>query len=305
MSKGILLLGSEGFIGGAMKRMLNPMEEFHALTRADVDLADHRMVLEVLKEFKPRIVINAAGRVAGIQGNIDFPADLMLDNTEVSISVLRACHEVSIPIVIQFASACVYPLDEVRASRPEDIGTGKIEQTSASYATAKIHAIEMVRAFRRQYGHNWCTFIPTNLYGPGDWNHGSGGHVAAMLMEKFIVAKREQRSSVEVWGDGLSNRTFLHVDDLADAVNFYLQTAHWEDDAVNVSGDQEISIGDLANMICRIVGFEGSIVFNELMPNGARRKLLDDSYLRGLGWRPSIELNEGLISYFKEYSERI
>ncbi len=221
MNRRILLLGSEGFIGGAMKRVLEPLEDLRALTRADVDLTDYKMVAEILEEFKPRTVINAGGRVAGIQGNIDFPADLMLDNTEISISVLRACHERSIPMVIQFASACVYPLNDLHASKPDEIGTGKIEQTSASYAMAKIHAIEMVRAYRKQYQHDWYTFIPSNLYGPGDWNHGSGGHVAAMLMEKFITAKRDHKSSVEVWGDGHSKRNFLHVDDLADAVKFF------------------------------------------------------------------------------------
>lgn len=301
----VLLLGSEGFIGGAMKRVLTRAEHVRALTHADVDLADFRMVEEVLREIRPTTVINAAGRVAGIQGNVDYPADLMLDNTEISISVMRACHQQAIPHLIQFASACVYPLNEVSASRPEEIGMGQIEQTSVSYAMAKIHAIEMIRAYRRQYAHDWRTFIPSNLYGPGDWKHGPSGHVAAMLMEKFIVAKRDDKPTVEVWGDGKSKRSFLHVDDLASAVDFSLQAAHGDNDVVNVSGDQEISIGDLAVLISRIVGFEGAIVFNERMPNGARRKLLDDSHLRGLGWSPSIDLNQGLTNYFREFSKRI
>ena len=215
-----MLLGSGGFIGSAIKRRLAGDNELCALTRSDFDLTDESALRRVLQEFNPEIVVNAAGKVAGIQGNMDFPVELMTLNVSVSTAVMRVCHQLNIPTLIQFASACVYPIDEVHPSKPSDIGSGKIETTSASYANAKLFAIELASAYRKQYGRNWITVIPTNLYGLGDWDHGSSGHVVSMLIGKFNLATKAQNAEVEIWGDGESLRNFLHVDDLAGAVQF-------------------------------------------------------------------------------------
>lgn len=276
-----------------------------ALTRKDVDLNNVTTLVRFIKDFAPDVVINAAGHVAGIQGNIDHPVDLMLANSDVSISVMRACHEAMIPRMVQFASACVYPVNELEATSPDTIGTGKIESTSASYATAKIFAIELANAFRKQHGHDWTTIIPTNLYGRGDWNHGSGGHVVAMLTEKFIMAERLHEESVTVWGDGKSLRNFLFVDDLARAVDFLIEAPALEESVINVSSDEEVSIEELAVRIKGVTGYKGEIVFDKTKPNGARRKLLDDSYLRNKGWRPMMSLVEGLRDYVDAYKARV
>lgn len=257
-----------------------------------------------MRNIAPSIVINAAGGVAGIQGNIDNPVDLLMSNTEVTTSVLRASHAVGVPRYLQYASACVYPLNESTPSRPEDLGTGLIEQTSLSYATAKILAIEAVRAYRNQYKYDWVTIIPTNLYGPGDWDHGSGGHVISMLIEKFVSAKDKGSDAVTVWGDGKSKRSFLHVDDLANATEFLLKRTRGDQAVINVSGDQEITIGDLALLIRDVTGYEGEVIFDSSKPNGARRKQLDDSYLRGKGWQPNVTLEVGLKDYLQHYLAR-
>lgn len=271
------------------------------VTRKDFDFTDAVALRKILKEFKPDIVVNAAGKVAGIQGNIDFPVELMTLNVLVSTSIMQICHESNIPVLIQFASACVYPPNEKQPSNPSDIGSGRIENTSASYANAKLFAIELARAYRKQYGHNWITVIPTNLYGVGDWNHGSSGHVVSMLTEKFASAFTESDSHIEIWGDGQSLRNFLHVEDLAGAVQFIIEKEVNDMDIINIAGDQEISILQLALLIQKLSGFQGKLIFDKTRPNGARRKILDDTFLRNLGWRPSVDLQKGLQDYMEAY----
>ena len=305
MNQKVLLLSPHGFIGSAIERnwRLTNMPLI-TLSRNDLDFRNSSDLTSLLREINPSIVINAAGRVAGIQGNIDNPADLLMLNVEVSTSVLRACHEANIPRLIQFASACVYPVNEFGPSKTCEIGGGHIEDTSLGYASAKILAIEAVRAIRKQYGRDWLTLIPTNLYGTGDWGHGTSGHVISMLLEKFVNAKKLGSSSVTVWGDGKSKRNFLHVDDLSSAVEFIVSSSQIDQPIVNLSGDLEIEVTELAFLIREITGFGGEILFDTSKPNGARRKQLDDSYLRNMGWMPNTQLKEGITQYLKDYLER-
>ena len=233
---------------------------------------------------------------------MDFPVELMTANVLVSTTVMKVCHEFNVPVLIQFASACVYPIDELQPSKPSDIGSGRIETTSASYANAKLFAIELAGAYRKQYRHNWITVIPTNLYGLGDWNHGSSGHVVSMLTEKFNMAIKARSEEVQIWGDGQSLRNFLHVEDLAEAAQFIIEKEIDDTNIVNVAGDQEISIRQLASLIQQLSGFQGKLVFDESKPNGARRKILDDTFLRDLGWKPSVDLQKGLENYIDTYN---
>ena len=297
-------MSPDGFLGSAIKRNLDSSLSVVTLSRNDLDFRDTHGLTSRIRDIDPDIVINAAGRVAGIQGNIDNPVELLMLNTEITTSILRVSHEVGVPKLIQFASACVYPLNELTPSPPEDIGSGRIERTSLSYATAKILAIEAARAYRIQYRHNWATLIPTNLYGPGDWDHGAGGHVISMLMEKFTVAREQESEAVTVWGDGISKRNFLHIDDLGSAVQFLVNQESEYEAVINLSGDQEITIRDLAHLMRDITGFEGEVLFDKTKPNGARRKHLDDSYIRGKGWRPSVSLENGLRDYLERYINR-
>lgn len=305
MNQKVLLLSPHGFIGSAIeKNWRSTNMQLITLSRNELDFRNSTELTSLLRDIDPSIVINAAGRVAGIQGNIENPADLLMVNVEVSASVLRACHDANIPRLIQFASACVYPVNEFGPSKPDEIGGGHIEETSLGYASAKILAIEAVRAIRKQYGRDWLTIIPTNLYGTGDWDHGTGGHVISMLIEKFVNAKNLGSSTVTVWGDGKSKRNFLHVDDLSSAVEFIISSSRIDQPIVNLSGDLELDIKELAMLIRKITGFGGEILLDTSKPNGARRKQLDDSYLRDMGWTPNTRLEDGITQYLKDYLKR-
>ena len=295
----IVLLGSDGFIGSSLSRRFKQRTDFVAINKNQLDVLDESKLLDTLKELQPDIVINAIGKVGGIQKNIDSPADLMMINIKTNLSIINSCHKLGINTLLQFASACIYPLNEVRAMKESDIGTGVIEQSSKGYAQAKIFGLESYEAFNKQYGYSWKTIIPTNLYGIGDWHTDSNGHVIAMLANKFLIAKQKNYGTVEIWGDGKSLRNFLNIDDLSTGVDFYLNLQSASSSVINISGDKELSIMELANMIKNIVGFEGEVIFDLSKPNGARRKLLDDSYLRSFGWEPQIKLEDGLRDYVK------
>jgi GDP-L-fucose synthase len=296
----ILVFGADGFIGTAISKEFSNFDSYLGLTRKDLDVRDYSKVKKFIVDFAPTIVINATGKVAGIQGNIDSPVNLMRDNSENILSITKACHEMKIIKMIQFASACIYPLNEFSASKPEDLGTGIIEQTSKAYAISKIFGVELFDSYRRQFGYQWSTIIPTNLYGVGDWNTGTDGHVIAMLTKKFIKAKQNRLPQVEVWGDGKSYRSFLNVIDLAAATKFFVLNDMFSNQVTNLNGEKEVSIYDLAYLIKNVTEYSGEIVFDASKPNGARRKTLNDDSIRKLGWEPKISLSQGITEYVKE-----
>jgi GDP-L-fucose synthase len=296
----ILLFGKDGFVGSSLFKELSKHDSFLGLNRKNLDISNYLKVKEVIQDFRPTIVINATGKVAGIQGNIDFPVSLMRDNSENILSITKACHELKVNRMIQFASACIYPLNEIDSSKPTDLGTGIIEQTSKGYATSKIFAIELFNSYRKEFGYNWSTIVPTNLYGVGDWTTNSSGHVIAMLVTKFLAAKREKSTQVEVWGDGLSLRNFLNVSDLADATTFFISNNLFDNEVLNVSGEREVSIAELAVIIKEATQYNGELIFDKTKPNGARRKMLNDEVIRSLGWTPKISLERGILDYIKK-----
>jgi len=296
----ILLFGEDGFIGSAVSKKLSKFSFYLGLTRNNLDVSEYPMVKQAILDFKPTIVINATGKVAGIQGNIDSPVSLMRDNSENILSITKACHELKIEKMIQFASACVYPLNEINSSKPNDLGTGIIEQTSKSYATSKIFGIELFNSYRKQFGYKWSTIIPTNLYGVGDWKTDTDGHVIAMLVKKFKAAKQKKLPHVEVWGDGQSLRNFLNVIDLAEATSFFILNEMFDNEITNISGEKEVSIEELALIIKKAIEYKGELIFDKTKPNGARRKTLNDDLIRSLGWNPKISLDQGIIEYIKK-----
>lgn len=301
----ILLFGADGFIGAALSIALKKQSVFSGLNRNHVDVLDPNKLKHVISDFKPTIVINTTGKVAGIQGNIDSPVALMHENSENILSIARVCQDLKISKVLQFASACVYPINAVNPSTPSDLGNGYIEQTSKSYATAKIFGIELFNAYRKQYGYQWSTIIPTNLYGFGDWKASEDGHVIAMLTKKFIEAKQLKMSQVTVWGDGGSTRSFLNINDLAQATCFFISHGMFDKEIVNISGDREVSIKELASLIKIAVNYQGEIIFDDSKPNGVRKKLLNDEPIRSLGWKPSINLNLGIQEYVRALVMRV
>ena len=298
-----VILGGTGLIGGSIQRILSDETSLITPSRSEIDLTNSEFLLNYLRSVNPDLVINAAGAVAGIQGNIDHPAELLLQNVEITVNVINVCAKLRIPNYIQFASACVYPIQENRPSTLADLGNGPIEKTSESYAYSKILAIEAVKAVRKQYRLNWTTLIPSNIYGPNDWNHGSGGHLISMLTSRFIDAKKANLSEVEVWGDGKSRRNLLHVDDLALAVNFLLKASTSWDAIYNVCGNEEFTIREIADIIKTKTAYSGKIEFDSRRPNGARRKILDDTAIRSIGWKPIIGLESGIENYILKFKD--
>jgi GDP-L-fucose synthase len=301
----IVLFGGSGLIGSSLKRVLSPKEVVIAPSRSELDLNDHRDVSHYLNAIKPDAVINAAGAVAGIQGNINHPSRLILDNADISINIIKACLKTNVTTYLQFASACVYPIQEFRPSVVADIGTGPIEGTSRSYAYAKILAIEAVSAVRNEYGLNWTTLIPSNIYGPFDWKHGNDGHLLSMLTSRFLEAKQNGATEVEVWGDGLSKRNLLHVEDLAQAVICLLDSPGEWDAVYNICGDEECTVREISEIVKQKSKFDGKLTFDNTRPNGARRKILDDTRIRALGWKPTINLDEGIEKYVLDFMNSI
>jgi GDP-L-fucose synthase len=221
--KKVLVTGASGFIGSSIIVCLEDDFDVALSNHSECNLENYDETYSLLKRYKPCILVNAAGRVAGIQGNLNNSTELLEINARIALNISKAAHELGVKHVIQFASACVYPLNDRKASQPSDIGKGSIEESSKSYAMSKLLAIEIFSAYRKQHGHQWITIIPSNLYGAGDWNHGSNGHVASMLLERFFEARKNSQQEVSVWGDGQSLRNFLNVQDLAKAVKFIIE----------------------------------------------------------------------------------
>jgi GDP-L-fucose synthase len=301
----ILIIGATGFIGSSILNTLKLENDISIATHESCNLEEYNETFALVSKYQPKVIINAAGKVAGIQGNLNNSTELLEINARIALNISKAAHELGVKHVIQFASACVYPLNDRKASQPSDIGKGSIEESSKSYAMSKLLAIEIFSAYRKQHGHQWITIIPSNLYGAGDWNHGSNGHVASMLLERFFEAHENSRQEVSVWGDGQSLRNFLNVQDLAKAVKFIIENEIWNEEVVNVCGEPEISIEQLTQLIAQTTGYTGKVLFDKTKPNGARRKMLDDSYIRGFGWNPTISLEDGFADYYKSYLDNL
>jgi GDP-L-fucose synthase len=301
----VLLLGSDGLIGSAILKNWNSNYSLKILTRKQFDLRDTERLKRELIESSIDSVINAAGKVSGIKGNIESPGKLFLENSEVTLSVMRACLDTRIQRLIQFASACIYPADFYGLSKESMIGSGQVEETSRGYAYSKLMTVEGTRAIRKEHGLLWTTLIPSNIYGEGDWFHGEDGHVISMLVRKFLLAKESQEAAVEVWGDGTAIRNFLHVDDLAKSVIQVINSDFFEHSEMNVSGDSETTVENLARIIAKHTQYPGKIFFNSQKPGGAKIKLLDDSIIRSMGWKPIILLEDGLRKYCQVFPRNI
>ena len=297
-----LLLGATGLVGSALNEVFAEGYDVIPVSHEKLEIFDYQNLIKLISDVKPELILNAAGRVAGIKGQIEKPADLISSNALISLNVARAANELGINRLIQFASACVYPIDLPRPATPIDIGSGVIELTSKSYAIAKILGIEIFSAYNKQYGRNWKTIIPSNIYGPRDWVHGEAGHVIGMLSEKFYLASKNKINEVVIWGDGTALRNFLHVSDLALATKFVVESSI-DDEIINVSSKEEISISQLATEIKSISGFQGYIKYDVHAPSGAKRKTIDDSTLRALGWKDVINLSQGLDQYYRKFEE--
>ena len=298
----IFVAGHRGLVGSAILRKLQAAGYTNLVTRtrAELDLRDQAAVNRFFEEERPEYVFLAAAKVGGILANSTYPADFIRDNLQIQTNVIDAAYRHGVKKLLFLGSSCIYPKYAPQPMKEEYLLTGPLEPTNEWYAVAKIAGIKMAQAYRRQYGFNAISLMPTNLYGPGDNFDLETSHVIPALIRKFHEAKVEGRPHVVVWGTGKPRREFLHVDDLADAALFLIENYDGEE-IVNVGVGEDVSIRELAELIRDVVGFKGEIVFDTTKPDGTPRKLLDVSRLHALGWRASIPLRKGLEQTYAWY----
>ena len=299
----VWVAGHRGMVGAALARRL-AREDCEILTvdRAALDLRHQDRVMEWMEEQRPSAVFVAAARVGGILANDSFPADFIYDNMMIEANIIHGARTVGVAKLLFLGSSCVYPRDAPQPMPESCLLGGPLEPTNQWYAIAKIAGIKLCQAYRRQYDCDFISAMPTNLYGPGDNFDLAGSHVAPALIAKAHAAKQSGAETLEVWGSGQVRREFLHVDDAADALVHLLAT-YSDDEPVNVGRGEDITIAELAALVCDVVGFEGGLSFDAGKPDGAPRKLLDVSKMDALGWRAKIPLREGLARAYDWYRE--
>ncbi|HET6612053.1 MAG TPA: GDP-L-fucose synthase [Kofleriaceae bacterium] len=302
----IFVAGHRGLVGAAVMRRLAAAGYGHLVVRdrADLDLRDPVAVRAFFASERPEVVVLAAAKVGGILANSTHPADFIRDNLQIELSVIDAAHQTGCEKLVFLGSSCIYPKLAPQPMTEDALLTGSLEPTNEAYAIAKIAGIKMVQAYRAQYGFPGICLMPTNLYGPGDNFDLQTSHVLPALLRKVHEAKVRGDSEVTIWGTGSPRREFLHTDDLADAVVFLMES-YDQDRIVNVGTGKDISIAELAAMICEIVGFTGDLVFDSTKPDGTPRKLLDTSFIESLGWRPRIPLRQGIEQTYRWFSTHL
>jgi GDP-L-fucose synthase len=299
----VLVAGGSGLVGSAIFRKLNIYGiEALSISSKDVDLLNREATFQFLERIRPDVVIDAAAKVGGIGANDSNPVDFLSDNLRIQTNLIDASHEFGVEKVIFLGSSCIYPKHAKQPIKESELLNGYLEPTNSAYAIAKIAGIELIKSYRKQYNHKWISLMPANLYGPGDNFNVNTGHVLPSLLNKFHIGRVENRASVELWGDGSAFREFLHVDDLADAVVFCLDK-YDEEEHLNIGSGQETSIKDLAGMVKKSVDFQGMISWDASKPNGTPRKILDSSRIISLGWKPKIDLQDGINQTYKWFIE--
>ncbi|MGY2897237.1 GDP-L-fucose synthase [Deinococcus sp. UYEF24] len=291
----IYLAGHRGLVGGAVLRRLRAEGFGQVVTRtsAELDLRDQAAVQSFFRQEKPEYVILAAAKVGGILANSTFPAQFLYDNLMIAANVIHSAHENGVKKLLNLGSSCIYPRLAPQPLKEDALLTGPLEETNRAYAVAKIAAIELCDHYRAQYGHDFISGMPTNLYGPGDNFDLQGSHVLPALMRKIVEARETGAPQVEVWGSGTPLREFLYVEDLADACLFLMRNVS-EPGPINIGTGQDLSIRALAELIAQTAEYGGALSFDASKPDGTPRKLMDVSRLRMLGWEARTELRQGV-----------
>jgi len=301
--KRVWVAGHRGMVGSALVRRLAGEDcEIITAGREQLDLMQQADVLAFAKDRRPDAIILAAAKVGGILANDTYPADFLFDNLVIETNVFGAAHATGAERLLFLGSSCIYPKFAPQPITEEALLTAPLEPTNEWYAVAKIAGIKLAQAYRRQHGHDYISAMPTNLYGPGDNFDLSSSHVMPALIRKAHEAKLKRASSITIWGTGTPRREFLHVDDCADALVFLLKGYSGESH-INVGSGEDLTIKELTEMVCEVVGFEGEIEHDLSKPDGTPRKLMSADKLRGMGWRPSIELEEGLRRTYRWFLE--
>lgn len=302
----ILVAGHRGMVGSAITRALQHAGYSNLILagKNTLDLRNQLEVNEFFRKEKPDIVFLAAARVGGIYANNTYRAEFIYDNLMIEANVINAAHIYGTEKLLFLGSSCIYPKMAPQPMREDALLTGELEPTNEPYAIAKIAGIKMCDAYRQQYGCNFISVMPTNLYGPNDNYHPENSHVLPALIRRFHEARRDGLGEVTIWGTGTPRREFLHVDDLADACLFLMDTFN-EPGFVNIGTGTDLSIQELAQMIARIVGFEGKITNDLSKPDGTPRKLLDVGKLSGMGWNARIGLEAGIRAVYEEVRDKL
>ena len=300
----IYIAGHRGMVGSAIKRRLEQEGFTHVLGRTSsvLDLKDQAAVRDFFRKEKPDHVVLAAAKVGGIHANNTYRAQFIYENLMIQNNVIHQAYEHGVKRLLFLGSSCIYPKLAPQPLKEESLLTGPLEETNEPYAIAKIAGIKMVESYRRQYGCDYISAMPTNLYGPNDNYDLKNSHVMPALIRKFHTAKQEGADTVEVWGSGSPMREFLHVDDLADACVYLLKNYH-EELFVNIGTGTDLTIKALAEMIQEIVGFQGQLVWDRTKPDGTPRKLMDVSRLHAMGWKHKIELREGITQVYEAFKQ--
>ena len=304
----IYVAGHRGLVGSAIVRSLkrNGYENIIGRTHKELDLKEQADVRAFFEAEKPDIVGLAAAKVGGINANNTAPADFAYENMQIQCNVIKCCHDYKVKKLLFLGSTCIYPKMAPQPIPEDALLTGPLEPTNEAYAIAKISGLEMCRFFKKQYGDNFISCMPTNLYGPYDNYELQGSHVLPAMIRKFHEAKKSGAATVELWGTGSPLREFLYVDDMADACVFLLENYDGEQH-VNIGTGKELTIKELAELVKKTVGFDGEIVWNSDMPDGTPRKLTDVTKLHSLGFHHKVDLEEGVklaYDWFKENVEQ-
>lgn len=299
----IFVAGHNGMVGSAIQRRLETTgNEVLTATRQDLDLTNQRLVKEFFKDNKIDEVYLAAARVGGILANSEYPAEFLYENLMIQNNVIDSAYRTGIQKLLFLGSSCIYPKFADQPIQERSLMTGSLEPTNEAYAIAKIAGIKMCESYNKQYGLDYRSIMPTNLYGPGDNFHLENSHVIPALIRRFHEAKKQEASEVSIWGSGRARREFLHVDDLSAGAVYIMKmgaevlrsSSEGEPNHINIGTGHDLTILDLAKTIAKVVGFKGEITVNKQLPDGTPRKLLDLDRIKRLGWAPSIKLDDGL-----------
>jgi GDP-L-fucose synthase len=301
--KRVFIAGHAGMAGSAIVRRLQGENcEIVTAPRRELDLRNSEQVERFMAKAKPEAVFVAAGKVGGIRANSTFPAEFIADNLAIALNTIRAAYNSNVKKLVYLGSSCIYPRAAPQPMQPDMLLTGPIEPTNQWYGVAKIAGIKLCEAYRLQYGADFVSVMPTNLYGPGDNYHPLDSHVPAALVRRFHEAKLNGDPNVVVWGTGAPQREFLAVDDLADACVFVMKS-YSDLEFLNIGTGEDVSIAQFARIVADVVGYPGEIKFDTSKPDGAPRKLLDVSRINALGWRAAIPLREGLERMYADFVE--
>jgi GDP-L-fucose synthase len=298
----IYIAGHRGMVGSAIARALEVQGYDHVITRtsSELDLRNQQAVAEFFAEEKPEYVFLAAAKVGGIVANNTYRADFIYENLMIEANIIHQAHLTGVKKLMFLGSSCIYPKMAPQPLKEEYLLTGLLEETNEPYAIAKIAGIKLCEAYHDQYGSNFISVMPTNLYGYGDNYDLNNSHVLPALIRKFHEAKEENKPFVQAWGSGSPKREFLFADDLAQACLFLMETYNGRE-LVNIGTGEDLSIKELTELVAKTTGYEGSIEWDTTKPDGTPRKLMDVSKLHGLGWKHSIELPEGIALAYQDF----